>query len=181
MRAWFTHHGYVPRRASRDPRIDQRSVPGRSRLVGVLETVIHVDTHVVAWLYEGRTDLLSATVTRLIEENELMVSPMVELELEYLHGMGRVRVGSRGVIDDLRARIGLKASPASFTSIIEHARGISWTRDPFDRIIVATAIADDVDLITRDATILTHFARARWDEKPSGRKPQKRRKTPKPR
>ncbi len=143
--------------------------------------MIHLDTHVVAWLYEGRTDLIPETATKLIEENEIMVSPMVELELEYLHEIGRVRVGSRSVIDDLRARIGLRASSAPFTSIIEHARGISWTRDPFDRIIVATAMADDVEFITRDATILAHCARARWDEKPSGRKPSKRRKRTKPR
>jgi PIN domain nuclease of toxin-antitoxin system len=143
--------------------------------------VIHVDTHVVAWLYEGRTDLIPETVTRLIEEDELVVSPMVELELEYLYEIGRVQVGSRDVIDDLRARIGLPASLASFTSIVEHARGISWTRDPFDRIIVATALADDVDLITRDVTILTHCGRARWDDRPSGRKPSQRRKPAKPR
>jgi PIN domain nuclease of toxin-antitoxin system len=148
-------------------------------LVRVLEAVIHVDTHVVAWLYEGRTDLLPEAAARLLEESEIMVSPMVELE--HLYEIGRVRVGSRSVMDDLRARIGLKASPASFASIIEYARGISWTREPFDRIIVATAMADDVDLITRDETILTHFARALWDEKPSGRKPPRRRKPTKAR
>jgi PIN domain nuclease of toxin-antitoxin system len=145
-------------------------------LVTALEAVIHVDTHVVAWLYEGRIDLLPETAARLIEESEVVISPMVELELEYLHEIGRARVGSRSVIDELYARIGLRASRASFASIIEHARGITWTRDPFDRIIVATAMADDAVLLTRDETILAHWARARWDEKPSGRQTPRRRK-----
>lgn len=142
--------------------------------------MIHVDTHVVAWLYEGRTDLIPEAVANLLEANELLVSPMVELELEYLHEIGRAEVGSRAVIDDLRSRIGLALSSASFASIIEHARRLPWTRDPFDRIIVATAIADDAELLTRDASILAHYPKARWDERVSVHKRPRARQRAKP-
>jgi len=46
-----------------------------------MAAVIHLDTHVVAWLYAGPTDILPAAARRAIDEHELLVSPMVVLEL----------------------------------------------------------------------------------------------------
>ena len=40
---------------------------------------------------------------------------------------------------------------------------IDWTRDPFDRLIVAQAIAADGFLLTKDRTILNHSVAALWD------------------
>ena len=51
--------------------------------------MIHLDTHVVVWLYAGRTDLLSAAAVEAIEEHSMAISPIVLLELEYLHEIGR--------------------------------------------------------------------------------------------
>ena len=38
--------------------------------------------------------------------------------------------------------------------MVEAARTFAWTRDPFDRLIVANAIADGVKLLTADEIIL---------------------------
>jgi PIN domain nuclease of toxin-antitoxin system len=38
----------------------------------------------------------------------------------------------------------------------------AWTRDPFDRLIVANAMADGAPLITADETILANFRDAVW-------------------
>jgi hypothetical protein len=46
--------------------------------------MIHLDTHVVAGLYEGRLELIPSAVAKLLEQNEICVSPMVQLEFEYL-------------------------------------------------------------------------------------------------
>lgn len=48
-----------------------------------MEALIYLDTHVAAWLYAGRVDLFTARGTRLVDEEELRVSPAVVLELEY--------------------------------------------------------------------------------------------------
>jgi PIN domain nuclease of toxin-antitoxin system len=43
------------------------------------------------------------------------------------------------------------------------AATLGWTRDPFDRVIVAHALADDLPLLTRDERIRRHCPLARWD------------------
>lgn len=126
--------------------------------------MIQLDTHVVVWLYDGRADRLPVAVQALIEKNELAISPMVALELQYLHEIGRLQVTSDAILVDLNGRIGIRTSSAPFARVIEVARDLAWTRDPFDRIIVATAIVDDVPLLTRDETLLSHCSLARWDE-----------------
>ena len=124
--------------------------------------MIHLDTHVVAWLYAGRTDLLSDVARAKIEGEPLAVSPMVLLELEYLHEIGRVTQPSVDVITHLAAQIGLSVSQAPFDAVIASARPLSWTRDPFDRIIVGQSIAEGSPLVTRDETIRANHGGAVW-------------------
>ena len=46
--------------------------------------VIYLDTHILVWLYGGMVDLLSEKAKTLIESEDLVISPLVELELQYL-------------------------------------------------------------------------------------------------
>jgi PIN domain nuclease of toxin-antitoxin system len=43
------------------------------------------------------------------------------------------------------------------------ALGQSWTRDPFDRIIVSQAALRNAPLVTRDQVIRDHYSQAVWD------------------
>jgi PIN domain nuclease of toxin-antitoxin system len=55
------------------------------------------------------------------------------------------------------------ASWNCFPTIAEVALGEGWTRDPFDRLIVAHAKANGIaPLITKDEAIHEHYANARW-------------------
>jgi hypothetical protein len=49
-----------------------------------------------------------------------------------------------------------------FSRVVECARSLSWTRDPFDRLIVGQAIAHGKPLITKDAPIPANDPRAVW-------------------
>lgn len=127
-----------------------------------MAAVAHLDTHLVVWLYGGLLENIPAAVQQVIESHDLVVSPMVALELQYLHEIKRVRPDAETVMDDLGARIGLKQSSASFASVVAHARTLKWTRDPFDRLIVGSAMADGADLLTADKSLRKHYKRARW-------------------
>ncbi len=63
----------------------------------------------------------------------------------------------------LRQSIGLEIADASLAELAHAAAGLSWTRDPFDRMIAAQAIVADVPLITADRAILEHLPLAVWE------------------
>jgi PIN domain nuclease of toxin-antitoxin system len=125
--------------------------------------VIHLDTHVVVWLYEGRPDRLAPLARDLLRASRPLVSPMVRLELASLHEIGRLTVRPEAILDALRIDADLGTATSSFERVAAIAATLAWTRDPFDRVIVAHALADDALLLTRDEVIRRHCAAARWD------------------
>ena len=124
--------------------------------------MIYLDTHVVVWLYAPRLDLLSSTARSRIENDEIRISPIVLLELDLLQATGRIAARGLPVYEQLHLRVGLNLCHLSFVRVIEAASLQTWTRDPFDRLIVGHASAADGDLLTRDATIGRQYGRAVW-------------------
>jgi PIN domain nuclease of toxin-antitoxin system len=127
-----------------------------------VEALIYLDTHVAAWLYAGHADLLSKRVRTLIDAEELRISPAVILELQYLQEIGRMTVGANVVVQSLSAQLDLHVCDLPFAAVIESALGQSWTRDPFDRMIVGQATLNGSTLVTKDRTIRRHYGNAVW-------------------
>lgn len=124
--------------------------------------VVHLDTHIVCWLYEGRTDLLTPAALSAIEAGLLQVSPMVQLELTYLHEIGRINRGGSSVLDALEKDIGLSVADISFAQVTKAAELLIWTRDPFDRMIVAHCMMANAELVSKDQLIRKHFSKVVW-------------------
>lgn len=122
----------------------------------------HLDTHVVLWLYAGETERLSATARERLEADDLAISPIVQLELQYLKETERITADSALIMETLASAIGVTFCDLPFARVVIESIQQSWTRDPFDRIIVAQAAARKAPLITKDATILRHYAQAVW-------------------
>ena len=125
-----------------------------------MASLIHLDTHVVVWLWTADRKRLRPLRTA-IEQHDLVYSPMVELELEYLHEVGRLKPVATTILHSLADTIGLSRCAVDFGDTVSRARQLTWTRDPFDRLIVATALVADAELLTCDKTILSNFDRAR--------------------
>jgi PIN domain nuclease of toxin-antitoxin system len=121
-----------------------------------------LDTHIVCWLYEGRLDLISAPAQAVIETGLLRVSPMALLEVQYLYEIGRIKKTANQVFSALAEDVGLRVGDAAFAEVAAKAQSQSWTRDPFDRMIVAEALVSDGVLITRDEKIRNNSACAVW-------------------
>jgi len=124
--------------------------------------VIYLDTHVVVWLYSGDIKLLSSKALELIENNDLYISPVVYLELKFLYEIERIKVSPAEILESLSASIGLSVCDKSFLQIISESIQLEWTRDPFDRIIVANAIVNDAILLTKDSRIQANYSKAYW-------------------
>jgi PIN domain nuclease of toxin-antitoxin system len=118
---------------------------------------------VVGWLYEGTDRRIPVAARDLIEAGEPLVSPIVELELTYLYEVGRVTEPAATPLAALQKTIGLQVADVSAAALVRAAAELSWTRDPFDRLIAAQAIVADVPLVTADRTILANLPLATWD------------------
>jgi len=122
----------------------------------------HLDTHVAVWLCQGSVDLLSPDCKRVLEQEESLVSPMVALELAFLYEIKRIRLTSAKILSILQKEIGLRVCDLSLQAISAQAINESWTRDPFDRIIVAHARAMKASLLSKDSVIRKNYSSAIW-------------------
>ena len=46
--------------------------------------------------------------------------------------------------------------------VVRRAQAFDWTRDPFDRLLVATALLHEAPFVSRDRTITEHYPAAIW-------------------
>lgn len=124
--------------------------------------MIYLDTHVVIWMYQKDQHKFTPTGYSLIEKEDLVISPMVELEIEYLFEIKKITERSAVIIDYMRRQIGLTISDTPFSKVAKRAALLKWTRDPFDRLITAQADIHAASLLTKDGSIHTHYPKAVW-------------------
>lgn len=126
-------------------------------------TPAYLDTHVVVWLAAGQVHRIPPPARAVLESAPLLISPMVELELEYLYEIKRLRLRSGDVVRKLEFEIGLSVCKLPFAEVARLAVDENWTRDPFDRMIVAQARAAGLALlVSADTEIAAHYPRAVW-------------------
>ena len=125
--------------------------------------VAYLDTHVAVYLHDGLIDELGSAAKRQIEANDLLISPMVFLEFDYLFRRKRIGVDAMAMFAALNTGFGVAICQFPFAAIAFEAIGIEWTADPFDRLIVANASVNHrAMLITRDRLIRQHYHNAVW-------------------
>lgn len=123
----------------------------------------YLDTGILFWLCENRLDRITAAAQSAMNSHDLLVSPIVMLELACLHETGRSRRLPHDILKQLREQIGLQICDRPFPGIAETASFESWTLDPFDRMIVAHAKANSyAPLVTADEQIRANYPRAIW-------------------
>jgi len=126
--------------------------------------VILVDTHVLVWLGGGERNRIPAAVQRRLDREQIGLSPFVHLELGYLYEIGRIRYSAQAVIEELGTRLELVVADVAAAAVCSAALALTWTRDPFDRLLAAHATVTGLPLVTKDAVIRQHVPLAWWAE-----------------
>jgi len=122
----------------------------------------HLDTHVALWMAAGDARRRLKPIEAMLRKGRLYLSPLAILELQFLFELGRLGTRVEEVVGVLFEDHGVEEAPGDLREIGRQVQGLTWTRDPFDRLIVAHAIAHGSVLLTADETILAHCPRARW-------------------
>lgn len=123
----------------------------------------YLDTNVAVWLSERKLSSLSKDAKGIIRRADLLISPMVLIELELLYEIRRTVLRSREIQLKLEHELNVGVCGVSFSLVSEAALHEKWTRDPFDRIIVAHAKANGfAALISADEQIAKHYSRTVW-------------------
>lgn len=122
-----------------------------------------LDTHTWAWVLTGNARL-PARAGRMIEEGAVFISPVSFFEIGQ-----KVRLrkwpemeSSLPRLFDLLTERGGQALPVS-PEIALLAAGLDWPhRDPFDRILAASAILERLPLVSADAAFDGLVERSDW-------------------
>jgi PIN domain nuclease of toxin-antitoxin system len=113
-----------------------------------------LDTHFLVWLTLASKRL--AEFPWLNRYRPWGISPVSLLEIQYLAEIGKLSVNNpkftqtvmndpRFVVDD----IGIE-------TLVSQALTLTWTRDPFDRLLAAHSMARRVPLCTTDRVMRSH-------------------------
>ncbi len=125
-------------------------------------TVAYLDTHALVWLYAGVVERFAAESQRVIETHDLLVSPMALLEVQYLCEKGVVTVTPDTLFAELAQTIGLAVCTIPFARVTRSTFALSWTSDPFDRLIVAQAMVYGRPLVSKDRLIAQYYPHTIW-------------------
>lgn len=106
-----------------------------------------LDTHVLIWWDEGRR--LAPDAGRAIEEADAVyVSAASAWEIAIKIGLGRLR--PTRTVEQATAESGFLELPISFRHAQNGAELPMHHRDPFDRLLIAQAVIEELTLVTRD-------------------------------
>jgi PIN domain nuclease of toxin-antitoxin system len=119
--------------------------------------VILLDTNALVWLDQGHRRAHALVGAR----RRLYLSPASLLEVQFLIEAGRARLRAglsiAGLADDARWLLDDPPAAAWF----ERALALSWTRDPFDRLLVAHAGLRGWRLATGDRDLIERLGATR--------------------
>jgi PIN domain nuclease of toxin-antitoxin system len=124
-----------------------------------------IDTHAALWLFNEHENLPYTVREHLLDDaNDLYISIASAWEIAIKHSLGKLPDFSGGVRRFLFAvreyPIELITVLPQYVETVESLRYIH--RDPFDRIIIATAMSENMSLVTSDESIRKYSVKCIW-------------------
>jgi len=124
-----------------------------------------LDTHTFVWFAQDSPRLARTTRDAIEAESYVYLSMASVWEMSIKHGLGRLKLHADGFRDSILRY--LELSEARVMPIeLEHTYILNRLphhhRDPFDRMIIAQAIAEDLTLVSNDRKVAEYDCRILW-------------------
>jgi PIN domain nuclease of toxin-antitoxin system len=110
-----------------------------------------LDTHFLLWVLLDIPRLDG--FPRLNDYRPWGVSPVSFLEIQFLAEAGKLEVRSSALVDGIMNDARFVVDEVPLLVLIRNALLVDWTRDPFDRLLVAHSISRRSPLCTLDREI----------------------------
>jgi PIN domain nuclease of toxin-antitoxin system len=118
-----------------------------------------LDTHVFIWWADSPERLSPAALAALEDEaNELVLSVASVWELQIKIQLGRLRlhVPLKELVGIQRETNNLAVSPVTLTHVLALDTLPFHHNDPFDRLLIAQSIEEDLTLVTADSQLASY-------------------------
>ncbi len=127
-----------------------------------------LDTHAFLWWLEGNTRL-PANARRAIQDrdNDVIVSAATAWEITTKHRLGKLQAAT-AVAEDVAGAITAQGFEELSISVGDAARAGALPgphRDPFDRMLIAQALARNLTLVSIDSALDTYGVRRLWRDR----------------
>lgn len=112
-----------------------------------------LDTHTFLWFVSGSAELSVTARNRMTDPKNQCVVSMANLwEIAIKHSLGKLIVNGEEyetVMDDVVDNH-YRLMPITFPHLVEVDKLPHHHRDPFDRLLIAQAISENLTVLTRD-------------------------------
>ena len=124
-----------------------------------------LDTHTFLWM-AAEPAKLSAKITEIVQaaDNRLLLSAASGWEIALLWHLKRVELPDhpQRFIPQALQKLSVIPLPISFDTAISAATLPIVQHDPFDRIIIAEALKENLSVLTKDETFADYGTRTLW-------------------
>jgi len=126
---------------------------------------ILLDTHTFLWMIFG-DERLNETVRTQIgsRQNQVLISVATLWEIAIKTSLGKLdlKIPFEKIIEEQLDMYTFQMLPISFKALVAVSTMPFHHRDPFDRLLVAQAIVEDVPIVTRDSVFSSYPVKVLW-------------------
>ncbi len=121
-----------------------------------------LDTHVFIWSDEEPERIPQSQLSAMEDETNdlvLSVASVWEMQIKIQIGKLKLRMPLQEIIDEYRSVNDLQILPIEYKHILALDQLPFHHKDPFDRLIIAQAIAEDFTLVSADSKFSAYLVK----------------------